>query len=63
MIYATMQTSGLNAEEELRKYVMTFNITMIKIWRERIALLKVVDTWDVVPVNAHQRYANGQQGC
>ena len=39
-----MQMSGLNAEEERRKYVLAFNNTMIKIWRERIALLKVVDT-------------------
>lgn len=39
-----MLQSGLNAEEERRKYVTAFNGTMIKIWRERIALLKVVDT-------------------
>lgn len=39
-----MFQSGLNAEEERRKYVTAFNSTMIKIWRERIALLKVVDT-------------------
>lgn len=39
-----MLQSGLNAEEERRKYVTAFNSTMIKIWRERIALLKVVDT-------------------
>lgn len=39
-----MLQSGLNAEEERRRYVTAFNSTMIKIWRERIALLKVVDT-------------------
>ena len=39
-----MQTNGLNTEEERRKYVLAFNSTMIKIWRERISLLKVVDT-------------------
>lgn len=39
-----MLQSGLNAEEERRRYVTAFNNTMIKIWRERIALLKVVDT-------------------
>lgn len=39
-----MLQSGHNAEEERRKYVLAFNSTMIKIWRERIALLKVVDT-------------------
>lgn len=39
-----MLQSGLNAKEERRKYVTAFNNTMIKIWRERIALLKVVDT-------------------
>ena len=30
--------------DERRKYVTAFNSTMIKIWRERISLLKVVDT-------------------
>ena len=30
--------------EERRKYVTAFNSTMIKIWRERISMLKVVDT-------------------
>lgn len=36
--------SGSEAIEERRKYVTAFNSTMIKIWQERIALLKVVDT-------------------
>lgn len=39
-----MQTNGISAEEERRRYVTAFNSTMIKIWRERIALLKVIDT-------------------
>ena len=39
-----MNNSNLNPTEERRKYVTAFNSTMIKIWRERIALLKVVDT-------------------
>ena len=30
--------------DERRKYVLAFNRTMIKIWREQIALLGVVDT-------------------
>ena len=30
--------------EERRKYVTAFNKTMIKIWREQIALLGVIDT-------------------
>ena len=30
--------------EERRKYVAAFNATMIKIWREQIALLGVIDT-------------------
>lgn len=30
--------------EERRKYVTAFNNTMIKIWREQIALLGVIDT-------------------
>lgn len=33
-----------NPEEERRKYVNAFNATMIKIWREQITLLGVVDT-------------------
>ncbi len=33
-----------NPEEERRKYVLAFNATMIKIWREQITLLGVVDT-------------------
>ena len=33
-----------NAIEERRKYVTAFNRTMIKIWREQISLLGVVDT-------------------
>ncbi len=32
------------AQQEREKYVRTFNSTMIKIWREQIALLGVVDT-------------------
>ena len=36
--------NNLTPEEERRKYVNAFNKTMIAIWRERIALLKVIDT-------------------
>jgi len=40
--------SGTNnpklAQQEREKYVRAFNLTMIKIWREQIALLGVVDT-------------------
>ncbi len=38
--------SGTNSDpiEERRKYVTAFNDTMIKIWREQIVLLGVVDT-------------------
>ncbi len=32
------------AQQEREKYVRAFNATMIKIWREQIALLGVVDT-------------------
>ncbi len=32
------------AQQEREKYVRAFNSTMIKIWREQIALLGVVDT-------------------
>ncbi len=35
--------AALTPEEE-RRYVTAFNSTMIKIWRKRIALLKVIDT-------------------
>lgn len=33
-----------NAIEERRKYVTAFNRTMVKIWKEQISLLGVVDT-------------------
>ncbi len=36
--------SRQNAEEQRRRYVTAFNSTMIKIWREQIALLGVIDT-------------------
>ena len=40
-----MRMSGSDKQlEERRKYVTAFNSTMIKIWRERIALLGVIDT-------------------
>ena len=41
-----MQTSGTTQQciEERRKYVTAFNATMVKIWREQIALLGAVDT-------------------
>lgn len=39
-----MQTSGTTQQsiETRRKYVSIFNATMIKIWREQIALLGVI---------------------
>lgn len=33
-----------NAVEQRRRYVTAFNATMVKIWREQIALLGVIDT-------------------
>lgn len=40
-----MKKSGTgNPEEDRRRYVSAFNDTMIKIWREQIALLGVIDT-------------------
>ena len=39
--------SGASDKEQLearRKYVRAFNATMVKIWREQIALLGVIDT-------------------
>lgn len=33
-----------NPKEARRRYVASFNDTMIKIWREKISLMKVVDT-------------------
>ena len=40
-----MQTNGTEQQlEQRRKYVTAFNSTMIKIWREQISLLGVVDT-------------------
>ena len=36
--------SGDKQVEERRKYVTAFNSTMVKIWREQISLLGVIDT-------------------
>ena len=36
--------SGDKQLEERRKYVTAFNSTMVKIWREQINLLGVIDT-------------------
>lgn len=33
-----------SAQKERERYVRAFNATMVRIWRERIALLKVIDT-------------------
>lgn len=33
-----------NAQQEREKYVLAFNDTMLKIWREQITLLDVIDT-------------------
>lgn len=39
-----MNGTPKNSVEERRKYVRAFNATMVKIWREQIALLGVIDT-------------------
>ena len=39
-----MNGTPKDSVEERRKYVTAFNATMIKIWREQISLLGVVDT-------------------
>ncbi len=39
-----MSGTKTDPTEERRKYVTAFNATMIKIWREQIVLLGVVDT-------------------
>ena len=39
-----MNGTPKDSVEERRKYVTAFNSTMIKIWREQIALLGVIDT-------------------
>ncbi len=33
-----------HAQEEREKYILAFNDTMLKIWREQITLLDVIDT-------------------
>lgn len=38
-----MNGNNSNPEQERAKYVRAFNATMIKIWREQIALLGVID--------------------
>lgn len=39
-----MNGTPKDSVEERRKYVRAFNATMVKIWREQIALLGVIDT-------------------
>ena len=39
-----MNGTPTNSVEERCKYVMAFNATMVKIWREQMALLGVIDT-------------------
>ena len=39
-----MNGTPTNSVEERRKYVMAFNVTMVKIWREQMVLLGVIDT-------------------
>lgn len=39
-----MNGTPKNSVEERRKYVRAFNATMVKIWREQIALLGIIDT-------------------
>jgi len=36
--------NGVNPQQEREKYVRAFNATMIKIWKEQISLLGVIDT-------------------
>ena len=51
-----------NAEEQRQKYVLAFNDTMLKIWREQITLLGVIDTGRLhqspksLPVRADGRF-------
>ena len=51
-----------SAQEEREKYVMAFNDTMIKIWKEQITLLDVIDTHSLLrsprslPVRADGRF-------
>lgn len=54
--------SGIDKSlEERRKYVTAFNSTMIKIWKERIALLGVIDTGALYrSVVALSTYADGK---
>ena len=60
-----MQTSGTNnPQQEREKYVRAFNATMIKIWREQISLLGVIDTGELyrstiaVGMNADGKYTS-----
>lgn len=51
-----------NAQLEREKYVLAFNDTMLKIWREQITLLEVIDTGRLLkspkalPVRADGRF-------
>ena len=57
-----MSVTQNSAQEEREKYVMAFNDTMIKIWKEQITLLDVMDTKSLLrspislPVRADGRF-------
>lgn len=57
-----MSVTQNSAQEEREKYVMAFNDTMIKIWKEQITLLDVIDTKSLLrspislPVRADGRF-------
>ena len=56
------QVSADNAQEQRQKYIEAFNGTMIQIWQERITLLDVIDTGNLLrsplslPIHADGRF-------
>lgn len=41
---STAPLTAAQAQDARQKYILTFNTTMLEIWKERITLLEVIDT-------------------
>ena len=60
--HTSPQVSADQAQEQRQKYIEAFNGTMIQIWQERITLLDVIDTGNLLrsplslPIHADGRF-------
>ena len=60
--HTSSQVSADQAQEQRQKYIEAFNGTMIQIWQERITLLDVIDTGNLLrsplslPIHADGRF-------